>query len=135
MNNDFMNQEMYMEHILDLYKNPLNFGILENADFKDRCFNPSCGDEVEIQVKVNSNIVEDVKFIGKGCAISIASASLLTDYIKGKSLEELKNLTREDMMELVGIEVSPSRVKCITCSLVSLRNGINSFNGGQNVRS
>ena len=129
-----MNQEMYMEHILDLYKNPLNFGILENADFKERCFNPSCGDEVEIQAKINNNKISDVKFIGKGCAICVASASLLIDNIKNKSLDELNNLTREDMMKLVGIEVGPARMKCITCPLVSLRNGIKSFNGGQNAR-
>ena len=98
--NEFMNQEMYMEHILDLYKNPLNFGVLDNADFKERCFNPSCGDEVEIQVKLNNDKVENVKFIGKGCAISVASASLLTEHIKGKSINELKNLTKEDMIKL-----------------------------------
>lgn len=135
MNNEFTNQEMYMEHILDLYKNPLNFGILENADFRERCFNPSCGDEVEIQAKVNENKIGDVKFIGKGCAICVASASLLTDHIKGKSLDEIKNLNQNNMMDLVGIQIGPARVKCITCPLVSLRNGIKSFNGGQNVRS
>ncbi|MDP6642345.1 MAG: SUF system NifU family Fe-S cluster assembly protein [Candidatus Nanoarchaeia archaeon] len=132
--NDFMNQEMYLEHILDLYKNPLNFGVLDNADFKERCFNPSCGDEVEIQVRLDNNKVEDVKFIGKGCAISVASASLLTDHIKGKSLDELKNLTKEDMIKLIGIEVGPARVKCVTCSLVSLREGIKSLED-KNVRS
>jgi|TARA_Y100000310_G_scaffold302635_1_gene340204 nitrogen fixation NifU-like protein len=133
--NDFMNEQMYMEHIMDLYKNPLNFGILENSDFKDKCFNPSCGDEVEVQVKVNNNKVEDVKFIGRGCAISVASASILTDHIKGKSLEELKNLKAEDVIDLVGIQVGPARVKCITCSLISLREGIKKFNGGANVRN
>jgi|TARA_B100001964_G_scaffold163712_1_gene179711 nitrogen fixation NifU-like protein len=132
--NEFMNQEMYMEHILDLYKNPLNFGVLDNADFKERCFNPSCGDEVEIQVKLNNDKVENVKFIGKGCAISVASASLLTEHIKGKSINELKNLTKEDMIKLIGIEVGPARVKCVTCSLVSLRDGIRLLEG-KNVRS
>ena len=133
--NEFMNQEMYMEHILDLYKNPLNFGILDNADFKERCFNPSCGDEVEIQVKLKDDKVDDVKFIGRGCAISVAAASLLTENIKGKLLNDINNLTREDMMELVGIEVGPARVKCITCSLVSLREGIRFYLEGKNVRS
>ena len=133
--NEFMNQEMYMEHILDLYKNPLNFGILDNADFKERCFNPSCGDEVEIQVKLKDDKVDDIKFIGRGCAISVAAASLLTENIKGKLLNDINNLTREDMMELVGIEVGPARVKCITCSLVSLREGIRFYLEGKNVRS
>ena len=133
--NEFMNQEMYMEHILDLYKNPLNFGILDNANFKERCFNPSCGDEVEIQVKLKDDKVDDVKFIGRGCAISVAAASLLTENIKGKLLNDINNLTREDMMELVGIEVGPARVKCITCSLVSLREGIRFYLEGKNVRS
>ena len=133
--NEFMNQEMYMEHILDLYKNPLNFGILDNADFKERCFNPSCGVEVEVQVKLKDDKVDDIKFIGRGCAISVAAASLLTENIKGKLLNDINNLTREDMMELVGIEVGPARVKCITCSLVSLREGIRSYLEGKNVRS
>ena len=127
---------LYREHILDLYKNPLNKGIIENPSFSSKCYNPLCGDEIEIQVKLDEdNIIENVKFLGKGCAISQASASLLTEEIKGKTLEEAKRITREQALELLEIPIASGRLKCALCSFSSLKEGYTKYNGGKNESS
>jgi len=119
-----MSLALYKEQILDHYRNPRNFGRLENANIKNREVNTLCGDEIEMQLKLNSNKVEEVKFIGNGCAISLASASMLTEIVKGKSLEELKNIEKEDILNLLNIEISTVRLKCALLSLDALKNGI-----------
>jgi nitrogen fixation protein NifU and related proteins len=110
-------REMYKEHILDLYKHPLNFGHLEYATHKERKHNPLCGDDITIELMIKDDKVEDVKFSGKGCAISMASASLLTDAIKGKTVSEVKEFTSEELIELLEIPIGPVRVKCALLSL------------------
>ena len=116
---------MYREHILDLYKHPHNFGNLENATHKHKEYNPLCGDEVEIQLEIKNNLIENVKFIGRGCTISIASASLLTDNIKGKNFAEVKNISKDDILNMLNIPISPGRIKCVLLSLEALRKAIN----------
>lgn len=119
-----LTREMYREHILELYKNPENFGELQNPTYEKEDSNPLCGDEIKMQIIMKDDKVADVKFTGKGCAISIASASLLTEYIKGKSIEELKNITKEDLLELLEIPVGPVRLKCALLSLQTLHKAI-----------
>lgn len=115
---------MYREQIIDLYENPLNRGRIENADFSYEEDNPLCGDVVRIDVKFDDrHHVADVKWSGEGCAISQASASLLTEEIKGKSLEELKAFSKDDLLELLGIQLSMTRVKCALLSLKVLKAG------------
>ncbi len=115
---------MYREHILDLYRNPSNFGKLENPTNYYKEFNPLCGDEVEIQLIIKNNVIENVKFIGKGCAISIASASLVTDKIKGKSIDDINKFSKDDVLKMLNIPISPGRIKCATLSLEALRKAI-----------
>ena len=116
---------MYQENILDHYKSPRNFGKIENASVHHHEYNPLCGDEIELFLVIDENKkVADVKFQGKGCAISQASASLLSEEIKGKSIEELKKLTKENILELLGIPLSPVRLKCALLSLDTLKNSI-----------
>lgn len=112
-----MTSQLYREHILDLYKNPLNFGDLPNKTHSHSKNNPLCGDEITIQLIINDNKIKDIKFKGIGCAISIASASLLTDKIKGMKIEGIKNLKNEDIIEMLNIPISPVRMKCATLSL------------------
>jgi nitrogen fixation NifU-like protein len=107
-----MVDSIYREIILDHYKQPRNFGTLDPADLSAEDSNPLCGDEVRIDLAVRDGIVEDVKFTGRGCAVSIASASILTELVKGKPLEEVRQLTREELLEEIGIPVSPARMKC-----------------------
>lgn len=121
-------EEIYKENILDHYRHPHNTGRIANATFANRELNPLCGDTIELFVKLDdTQRVEDVKFIGKGCAISQASVSLLSDVIKGKTLEELKDLKREDVLNLLGIPIGVVRMKCALLSLKTLQKGIEAY--------
>jgi nitrogen fixation NifU-like protein len=111
---------LYKEIVLDHYKNPHNFGTLDPADYTAEDSNPLCGDQVRMDLRVEDGIVTDVKFSGRGCAVSIASASILTDMIKGQPLEEVRAITRDDLLEEIGIPVSPARMKCATLGLTVL---------------
>lgn len=114
--------DMYRENILDHFKNPRNFGNLENADATQKEVNILCGDEVEVQIKVNGNAINDIRFNGRGCAISQAAASILTEFVKGKNFDEIKRLERNDILEMLGIEISPVRLKCALLALYALKN-------------
>lgn len=120
-------EEIYKENILDHFRNPHNLGRLENPTFSHRELNPLCGDIITIDVKLNNNSVEDVKFYGSGCAISQASVSMLTDYIKKKSISDLKNIKREDVLNLLGIPIGVVRLKCALLSLKTLSKGLEKY--------
>jgi len=107
-----MSLDMYAEEILDHYRNPKNFGKLEKPDVTVRELNPLCGDQYEFQVKISNGRIEDVKFNGDGCAISTASASMLSEFIKGKKISDVKRMSQKDLMGILKIEVSPARIKC-----------------------
>jgi nitrogen fixation NifU-like protein len=121
--------DMYREVILDHYKNPRNHGKLDPADFSFEDDNPLCGDRIRIDVRVGEdNKVKEVAFSGQGCAISQASASMLTEHIIGKSLDEVKQLSKDDILELLGIELGPVRLKCALLSLKVLKAGVYGIN-------
>jgi nitrogen fixation NifU-like protein len=123
-----MSEEVYREIILDHYKNPHNFGRLENPDFRAEDSNPLCGDRVELAVKLNDGKVSEVKFIGRGCAISQASASILTDKIIGMSLDELSRFDKEQLLEEMGNpDLGPVRIKCALLSLKTLKLGLYTY--------
>ncbi len=115
--------DLYRELILDHYQHPHNHGTLEDADISYEDTNPLCGDKIRIDMKVRDGIVEDIKFSGKGCAISQASASMLTDEIMGKPLEEIKHLDKQAILDLVGIPLGPTRVKCALLPLKVVKGG------------
>jgi nitrogen fixation NifU-like protein len=116
--------DIYREQIIDLYEHPLNRGTVEGADFSYEEDNPLCGDVVRIDVKLDENQrVAEVAWSGDGCAISQASASLLTEDIKGKTLDELRAYDKEELLELLGIQLSMARVKCALLSLKVLKAG------------
>ena len=115
--------QFYREYILDHYKNPRNFGRLENPDISHEELNPLCGDVIGIDLKVKDGAIDDVRFHGRGCAISQASASLLTERIKGMSLEEAKKIGKDDVLDELGIEISAARIKCALLSLKVLKAG------------
>ena len=123
----FAGEGMYRENILDHYNNPNNQGTIENAEIKFTENNPLCGDVITVNLKLNDHKVEDIKFSGRGCAISQSATSMLTDEIKGKSLEEIKNIDREKIVELLGIDVGPVRTKCAVLGLVAIKEGIKEF--------
>lgn len=115
--------DIYMEHILDHFKNPRNYGKLNDYDVFFEGGNPTCGDMVRIYVKLDDTkkVINDIKFEGRGCAISQASASILTELVKGKSIDFVKSLTKDDLINELGIELSPTRLKCAILSLETLR--------------
>jgi nitrogen fixation NifU-like protein len=120
--------DIYREIILDYYRNPRNYGKIENPDISKRDSNPLCGDELEMHINIKDNKVSDVKFTGKGCAISQASASMLTELIMGKDFDYVKKLTKEDILENLGLpDLGPARIKCALLSLKVLKYGIYSY--------
>ena len=123
--------DIYREMILDYYRNPRNQGRLEKFDIDARDTNPLCGDEIEIQIRVGEGRnIEEIKFIGKGCAISQASASMLTELAKGKQLDWVKQLTKEDVFKLLGNpDLGPSRVKCALLGMKVLKTGVYGYLG------
>lgn len=117
--------DFYREIIIDRYQNPQFQGELDPHDITFEDSNPLCGDELRIDLILNGDgRVMDAKFSGRGCAISLASADLLLESIQGKTLEEVKNLNKEDVLDLLGIELGPVRLKCALLSLKVLKAGV-----------
>ncbi|HEY0798240.1 MAG TPA: SUF system NifU family Fe-S cluster assembly protein [Candidatus Baltobacteraceae bacterium] len=110
-------QDFYREYILDHYRNPRNFGHLDEPDVSAEDLNPLCGDRIRFELKVKDGRVEDVRFSGKGCAISQASASMLSETLRGQLLEDIARMPKERVLENVGIDISPTRMKCATLGL------------------
>jgi nitrogen fixation protein NifU and related proteins len=123
--------DIYRELILDYYRNPRNFGKLEKFDIDAHDTNPLCGDEIEMQIRVGQkDKIEEIKFSGKGCAISQASASMLTELAKGKPLDWVKQVSKEDVFKMLGDpELGPSRVKCALLGLKVLKIGVYGYLG------
>jgi nitrogen fixation NifU-like protein len=116
--------DFYRENILDHYRHPRNAGKLEHPTHSHEEHNPLCGDVIRIDLHVNEdNLIDEVAFTGKGCAISQASASMLTEMIKGKSLEEARQIGKEQILDALGIEIGPVRLKCALLSLKVLKAG------------
>jgi nitrogen fixation NifU-like protein len=115
--------DLYREQILDHSRHPRNFGEIVDADFTYEDSNPLCGDKIRIDVKVEDGKIADIKFSGRGCAISQAAVSILTDMVKGLELDEVKDLSAQDMIDELGISISPARVKCALLGLKVLKSG------------
>ena len=118
-------EAMYREQILDHYKNPRNFGKIMDATVHHHEKNPLCGDELDVYFFIDEDKnIADVKIYGRGCAISQASASMLTEKVKGKSIDEIKKLKKDDILEMLGIPISAARLKCALLSMDTFRNAI-----------
>ena len=116
--------DLYRENIIDHYRHPRNKGHLDAADIHYHDVNPFCGDEITIELRVVEGRVVEAAFDGKGCAISQASASMLTEEILGKTLDEVKLLEKEDVLEMLGIPIGPVRLKCALLPLKVLKAGV-----------
>jgi len=114
-------QMLYTEQIIDRYKNPRNFGKLIDFTIEGEDANELCGDRIKMQLKIDGNKIVDVKFKGEGCSISLASADLLCDYVKEKDLNELKKIDKNDVLKILGIELTPVRLKCALLPLKVLK--------------
>jgi nitrogen fixation NifU-like protein len=117
--------DLYRDEILEHYRNPHNFGTLEQPTTVKEGANPLCGDRITLMLGIDDDgNVQDVAFTGRGCAISQASASMLTDEIKGKPLSEIALMGRTEVLENLGIEISPARMKCAMLSLETLKSAV-----------
>ena len=117
-------ETLYRENILDHYKNPRNYGTLLPFTSKNKIYNPTCGDEIELFVFIDKHRINDVRFRGHGCALSMAAASMLTEKIKHLTIQEVSSLKADDVFTMLGVNVSGSRVRCATLALVCLQGGL-----------
>lgn len=119
-----MSDQFYQKVLMEHFKNPKNKKEVENPNFSSGEENPSCGDEISMTGLVEDGKLVDVGFQGKGCVISIATASLLTEECKGKTVEEIMALTKEDIFKMIGMELGPNRLRCALLSLETLHKGL-----------
>src|SRR3989449_2187483 len=126
-----MAEDLYREVILDHYKNPRGHGVIENADAEAEGMNPLCGDEVSIYVEFGDDgeTIDEVKFSGRGCAISQASTSMLMEMVKGRKAQEIAELPKEELLEEIGIPLTPVRLKCAILGLGVLKVALHRAKG------
>ena len=120
--------DLYRENILEHYKHPRNRGTLEHPDITYEDANPLCGDKIRMDINVKDGKIADVRFSGVGCSISQAAASMLCEAIEGKPVDEVKKLGRDEMLEMLGIELGPVRLKCGLLALKTLKAGVYGIN-------
>ncbi len=130
--NDNNNMDPHAQQIIELYKHPLNFGKDETADIIKIGMNLSCGDQVSMYIKLRNKkeelrVIESITFEGTGCSVSVASASLLTEMLKGKTLEEVLSWGAKEIEQMLGVEMGPSRLKCALLPLDTIQEGIKEF--------
>jgi nitrogen fixation NifU-like protein len=116
--------ELYRENILEHYQRPRNRGTLEHPDVTFEDANPLCGDRIRMDFAIRDGRIAEVRFSGHGCAISQASASMLCERIEGQPLEEVKKVSRDDVLEMIGIELGPVRLKCALLALKTMKAGV-----------
>lgn len=123
-----MSADIYREQILDLARNPVNHGTLDPNDASYQDTNPLCGDRVRIDLRISDDkVIDDIAFSGRGCAISQAAASLLTEMALDKTVDEAAAITNEEMLEELGVEISPARIKCALLGLHVLRVALDEY--------
>lgn len=119
-----MTDSIYREQILDHNKNPRNKGTLDHPQFTYQDVNPLCGDEIQMDVQTDGERVTEIRFSGRGCAISQAAASILTEMVDGQTLDDVKAISRDDLLDELGVPISPARMKCAMLGLKVLKAGI-----------
>ena len=122
-----MDEALYKEFILDLARHPLNKKKLADFDIKQKGVNVSCGDEIEVYIKLVDKKVKDIGFLGQGCVISQAATSLLTEEVKGKNIKEIMSLTEKDISKLLNVEVIYARKKCALLCLDALQTALKNY--------
>ena len=124
------NADIYHEMIIDYSRNPVNYGEIEDPDVTFHDSNPLCGDSIDIDMKIDNNTVSDIKFHGKGCAICMACSSVLTEITKGKSIDDVRKIEKNDVLGELGLEnLQAVRIKCALLSLKVLKSALYSYLG------
>ena len=121
----------YQEELMDIYKNPHNKGKLSSPSVSVCKKNPMCGDELTLELDIKNGVVKDAKFDGSACSVSIISSSILTDYLIGKKVEEVKKLTKEDLLKFINLNLTTSRVACATLIFSALEEALKEYEKGK----
>jgi nitrogen fixation NifU-like protein len=119
--------ELYREYLVELYRHPHNYGLMDAPSVRQEGQNPLCGDEITVDLQIRDGRVEDARFVGRGCAVSQAAASILTDLMKGKAVAEVLAMTHEDMLAAMGFDpqsLTPARHKCAALALKTVQEGL-----------
>ncbi len=122
---------MYKEHIMDHYKHPRNNAALKNPTISHSEKNPSCGDSITVDISITDNVIDAIGFTGEGCAISMAAASMLFEDMQSMSVDDVLTLTREDMLEMIGIPLTTMRVKCGMLALHAVKKALYTYKARQ----
>ena len=123
--------KFYKEILMDHYQNPRNRGHIDNPDFSTAQYNPSCGDSVSFEAVIENDKLAKLTFDGKGCVISQATASIFTEYVVGKHIDDILKLEKEDIQGIIGMDLGPTRIKCALLSLMALKEGIMEYKEGK----
>lgn len=119
--------ELYREEMMDIYKNPSHKGKMKNPSVKKKGTNPNCGDEVNLQLKIKNGVIEDAKFDGSACAVSIVSSEILTEAVTGMKIEEALKISKDEFLKKIGLNLTTSRVKCATLVLDALKGALSIY--------
>ena len=119
--------DIYREEFMEIYKHPMNQGKIERPSLVEHGTNEACGDEMDLYLKIENGKVIDAKFEAESCSVGIVSSAILTDEIKGKTLAEVKAFSKKDLLELIGVNLTTSRIKCATLPLETLVKGIEEY--------
>lgn len=119
-----MNSEMYKQEMLEIYKNPENKGELKNATVSCTEFSPTCGDKITVQLIISDDKIQDAKFSGSGCVISVVSSDLIIEKIKGMKIEDVKKMTSQEALSILKIKLSPARIKCALVCFAAIKKAI-----------
>lgn len=124
-----MTNSLYKEELMENYKHPSNKKHIENSDFESESNNPSCGDKVSMTGKLDGEKIVDIGFQGSGCVISQATASILTEAVKGKTIDMILAMNKDDILKLIGLELGPNRLRCAMLSLQVLQDALKDYKG------
>jgi nitrogen fixation NifU-like protein len=119
--------DLYREEFMEIYKNPMNEGKLEKPSIVEHGINEACGDEMDLYLQVEGDRVIDASFTAASCSVGIVASALLTDEIKGKKISEIKNFSKEDLLKIIGVNLTTSRIKCATLPLETLHKGLENY--------
>ena len=119
-----LTDDMYKEHILELYKSPSNFGVLSSPTHEKTAYNSVCGDEINVQILIKDDKIKDIKFSGSGCVISMVASSMLTDKIKGAKISDVKKMKPEQVLDLLKMKLNPARIKCALLAFEAVKGAL-----------
>jgi len=120
--------DIYREEFMEIYKNPMNLGEMKNPTICEHGVNEACGDEMDLYLKIDENgKIIDASFTAEACSVGMVSSAILTDEIKGKSIEDVKSISKEKLLEMIGVNLTTSRIKCATLPLETLEKGLKNY--------